>query len=191
MQASRAEKPRRDNRKTKKERKKSILREWVEALAIALVLAVVLTQGVIVNAQVPSASMTPCIHVGDRIIGLRPVYWFNSPTRGDLVIFRWPDDESQLFVKRVIGLPGDRVEIRQGRVYLNDETLPLPEAYLLEAPLLVDQGPWLVPQDAYFVLGDNRNDSLDSRYWQHPFVPKGNIIGQAMLRIYPSVASLK
>ena len=101
--------------------------EWARALLIALAITLFLTNVVIVNAQVPSESMENTILTGDRVIGFRFSYWFSSPERGDIIIFRFPDYEKDLYVKRVIGLPGDTVEIRNGLVYLNGADTPMEE----------------------------------------------------------------
>lgn len=161
------------------------LLEWLRALVIALVLAVFITQVVIVNARVPSGSMQNTIRVGDRVIGLRFAYWFSEPERGDIMIFRLPDDESQLFIKRLIGLPGETLEIRDGRVYINGAETPLDEPYLAETPA-GDFGPYTIPEDSYFMMGDNRGNSWDSRYWENTFVPRDNILGEAVWRMFPN-----
>ena len=101
---------------------------------------------------------------GDKLIALRTFYWFEDPKRGDIVVFEYPDDPSELFIKRIIGEPGDKVEIIDGKVYINDSREPLKEDYLKE-PMEGSFGPYTVPEDCYFMMGDNRNDSLDSRFW--------------------------
>ncbi len=158
--------------------------EWVWALGIALLIALVLTQFVMINAQVPTGSMENTIQVGDRVFGLRLAYLFDGPQRGDIVVFRWPDDETQLFVKRVIGLPGETVEIIDGKVYINGSAEPLDEPYLKDVPE-GSAGPYVVPAGHYFVMGDNRNHSLDSRVWDNTFVSDDEIVGKALFRIYP------
>ena len=90
-------------------------------------------------------------------------------------IFKFPDDESQLYIKRVIGLPGDKVQIIDGKVYINDSETPLDEPYLPEPPE-GDYGPYYVPEDSYFMLGDNRNWSKDSRFWTNTYVKKEKVL---------------
>ncbi len=160
------------------------LREWVIALGIGLLLALFITQVLIVNAEVPTGSMQPTILAGDRIIGLRPAYLFEDPERFDIIIFRYPDDESVYYIKRIIGLPGETLEIKNGQIYLNgsDEPLEEPNVY---AEIVGDFGPYEVPEDQYFVLGDNRNESWDSRYWQNTYVPREKIVGKALFRLFP------
>lgn len=183
-------------KKYKNQRKSTIkkeVRDWLVALSIAIVAMVLLTQFVIVNARIPSASMEDTIMTGDRVIGLRFAYWFRDVERGDIVIFKYPDDESQLFVKRVIGLPGDTIEIKEGKIYIDGSAEPLSEEYLKEAPrtdLEVSNGVYQVPEGCYFMLGDNRNYSKDSRYWENKYVARDKIIGEAWLRVYPNFGLL-
>lgn len=121
---------------------------------------------VIVNAEVPSSSMENLIEPGDRLVGFRMAYLKEEPKRFDVIIFRYPVDESQSFIKRVIGLPGETVEIREGRIYIDGASEPLEEDYLKEEWTVNNDGyVFQVPDDSYLVLGDNRNVSLDARYW--------------------------
>ena len=116
-------------------------------------------------------------------IGFRLAYLFHEPERGDIVIFKYPDDESQNFVKRVIGIPGDVIQISNGHVYVNGEQLE--ENYLRE-PMNNDgeELTYVVPADSYFMLGDNRNNSKDSRYWTNTFVSKDKIIAKVSFRYF-------
>ncbi|MGN0501454.1 MAG: signal peptidase I [Ruminococcus sp.] len=118
------------------------------------------------------------------MIGNRLAYTFGDPQRGDIAIFKFPDDESQLFIKRVIGLPGDKIQIIDGLVYVNDSAEPLQEDYLAETPA-GDFGPYYVPEDSYFMMGDNRNYSKDSRLWENTYVKRDKILAKAALRYYP------
>ncbi|MDL2323912.1 signal peptidase I [Ruminococcaceae bacterium OttesenSCG-928-A16] len=173
---------------------KKELIDWLIAIVVAVIVAVFITQVVIVNAEVPSESMENTIITGDRVLGLRPSYWFNVPKRGDIIIFRFPDDEEVLFVKRVVGLPGETVELREGKVYINGSSVALDEPYLKEPPrtsTMEASGTYVVPEGHYFVMGDNRNNSNDSRYWNNTFVAEDKIIGRAWLRVYPNPGVLK
>lgn len=182
-----SEQPEADGNTPSGKKKNSVLREileWCFALGTALALTLFITLVVIVNARIPTPSMVPTINPGDRVIGLRLSYWFNTPQRGDIVIFHYPDNEKELYVKRVIGLPGDTVEIRDGLVYINNAAEPLEEPYLKEEPLN-SYGPYHVPQGHYFVMGDNRNRSWDSRFWNNTYVQEDKIIGKAIFRLFP------
>lgn len=180
---------------TKPQKKKfSIVKEilsYVQIVCIAAIAALLINYFVIVNASIPSGSMNNTIMEGDHLIGFRLAYTFSGPERGDIIIFNYPDDPSQKFVKRVIGLPGDIVEIKTEysenvpvtSVYVNGQKLN--EPYLKEPmALLSENSVFIVPADSYFVLGDNRNDSKDSRYWQNTYVPKEYILAKAIFKYY-------
>ena len=159
---------------------------WCMTLLAAFVLALVLKNYVIINATVPTGSMENTIEPGDDLFGFRLAYKFSEPERGDIVIFKFPDDESQKYVKRVIGLPGEKVTITEGKIYINNSDVPLEEDYLKEDWVRAT-GPFSfeVPEDSYLVLGDNRNDSYDARYWENTYVTKDEIIGKAYFTYYP------
>lgn len=164
----------------KREQETTVFQEllsYIKLLFIAAVIALIINKFVIVNAEVPTGSMLNTIMIGDRLIGFRLAYLFSKPERGDVVIFKYPDDESQNFVKRLIGLPNETVEIRNGIVYVN--STPLDEPYLRE-PMIGSWGPYILGEDEYFFLGDNRNDSKDSRFWTHTYVNKKQILAKAV-----------
>lgn len=177
-----------DNDNKKKETKiqdnmKPVL-EWVIVLAIAIAVALFINFCIIINSTVPTSSMENTIMPGDRIMGLRVTYIFEEPKYGDIVVFKYPDNPKETFVKRLIGTPGDVVEIVQGTLYINNEKVE--ENYLKEEPYHEDFGPYVVPEDSYFVMGDNRNNSHDSRYWSTSnFVPRKNILGKAFFCYWP------
>lgn len=154
------------------------------SFAAAVAIALLIQRFVIINANIPSGSMENTIMTSDRLIGNRLSYLFGKPQRGDIVIFRYPDDESQLFVKRVIGLPGETVTIEEAKVYINGERLD--EPYLKET-WVVDAGPYSfeVPVGCYLVLGDNRNNSKDARYWVNSYVKEEQMLGKAVFRYWP------
>ena len=112
-----------------------------------------------------------------------------DPERFDIVIFKYPDDESQLFIKRVIGLPGETVEIKDGKVYIDGSETALDDSFIPEK-MQGSFGPYTVPDNCYFMLGDNRNDSKDSRFWKNTFVRFDQIVGKAVVRYYPSIKLL-
>ena len=121
----------------------------------------------------------------DRIVAFRLSYLFSNPKRGDVVVFHFPDDPTgkTLYVKRVIGLPGEKLEIKKGRVYLNDSRQPLAEPYLKEKAI-GDFGPYEIPEGCYFVMGDNRNDSEDARFWNNTYVEQDKFLGKVIFRYY-------
>lgn len=159
---------------------------WVKIFVAALLIAAVLDNFIIINANVPSGSMEQTIMTGDRMIGNRLAYISSEPQRGDVIIFKYPDDEEQNFVKRIIGLPGEKVVIKEAKIYINDSTEPLVEDYIPEDWITSNDGlEYQVPEDCYFVLGDNRNISHDARYWTNKFVKREAIIAKAMFVYWP------
>lgn len=158
-----------DNQESKKEfNLKAEILSWVEVIAIAVILALFIDNFIIINATVPSGSMETTIMTGDRVLGLRFSYWFKDPQRGDIVVFKYPVDEARgkntKFIKRIIGLPGETVEIKDGAVYINGEKLE--EDYINGTWVVANDGyTFEVPEDHYLMLGDNRNNSSDARYW--------------------------
>lgn len=162
------------------------IRSWVITLAVTFVLIFVLKNYVIINAQVPTGSMENTIMPKDQLFGNRLAYVFDEPERGDIIFFYYPDDETQKFVKRIIGLPGEKVTIVDAKVYINDSEVPLDEPYLKEE-WVHGTGPYefQVPEGCYFVMGDNRNTSQDARYWDNTYVAEEKIIGKAGFIYFP------
>lgn len=170
--------------------KKSVIKEvmdWILVLVIAAFIAIVINNFVIVNCVVPSASMEQTIMTGDRAIGFRLAYLLDDPERGDIVIFKYPDDENVLYIKRVIGMPGDTVELKDGILYINGEAYS--EDYLGSIDMN-SYGPYKVPDDSYLMLGDNRANSKDSRFWNHTYVSRDKIVGKALFKYWPSFTKL-
>ena len=172
-----------NEKETPKNQQNSIGREIWEYVRIVLIVVVAVTlvnQFLIINAVIPSGSMETTIMEGDRIFGNRLAYLNSDPERFDIIIFKYPDDETKTFIKRVIGLPGETVEIRDGKVYINGSAEPLDDSFCPEMPT-GDFGPYVVPEDSYFVMGDNRENSHDSRYWVNTYVERSAIMGKAVL----------
>jgi signal peptidase I len=176
-------------------RKKSLVRELTEGLLTAFVIAAVLKLFVVQAFRIPSGSMIPTLLVGDQILVSKLSYGIKSPfhdrylfrtghpNRGDVVVFKWPKDESKDFIKRVVGIPGDRIRIEKKKLYVNDVLQNEPYIQSID-PDTTDQSPrdnfeTVVPPHSYFVMGDNRDDSYDSRFWG--FVKGRKIVGRAIL----------
>jgi signal peptidase I len=177
---------------------KSKLREYIEAILLAIVIAFFIRTFVIQAYKIPSGSMKPTLLIGDHILvskfnyGIRipidrstliPV---GTPKRGDIVVFIYPEDRSKDFIKRLIGLPGDVIEIRNKNILLNG--LPWSDTHSVYVDNLIipgsvqprdNFGPVTVPEGSIFVMGDNRDESYDSRFWG--FVPMKDVLGKALI----------
>lgn len=218
------------------------LAEWLEMLVIAAVIAIFINSVIIANSTIPTGSMETTINTGDRVVGSRLRYTFGEPKRGDVAIFKYgwkcfscredgenpaPDvcpncgknlkfHETVYYVKRVIGLPGDVVEIRAegtctpqdltsdvremfaegdtrelmtAAVYVNGEKLE--ESYLREPMLYTGDLSYTVPEDSYFMLGDNRNCSRDARYWENSYIPKERMVAKVLFRYWKKLSLIK
>ena len=168
-----------ENRETKPKDWRKELLSWVIVIGVAAALAFAINRFVLMKTVITSSSMRPTMEVDEHVIANRLAYLFSDPKRGDMVFFANPDDESETYVKRIIGLPGEKVEIKKGKIYINDSDKPLDEPYLFEKADKENFGPYFVPEDCYFMLGDNRNISHDARYWDNTFVSRDKIYGKA------------
>jgi signal peptidase I len=158
---------------------KGFLRELFITLGLALVIYLLL-QVTIQSSIVNNVSMQPGLVAGERLIIVKLLYHFKSPERGDVIVIHPPIDPQREYIKRLIGLPGDIVQVSNGSVYING--IPLSEPYIKDSPRYI-YGPFRVPENNYFVLGDNRNESNDSHTgWT---VTGEEIVGKAWLRIWP------
>lgn len=205
------------SKKTKGKKKQSIIREYSEAILFALVAALILRIFVVQAFRIPTGSMENTLLVGDFLLVNKFIYgvrtpdkipfidvaipWFRlpgftTPDRGDVVVFKYPENPDQDYIKRCVAIGGDTVEIRSKKLYVNGEFVPYPPNYKVNnftmqpgqpepgikpvgAGNKDNYGPVVVPQKHYFMLGDHRDNSLDSRYWG--FLPEENIVGEAMI----------
>ena len=159
---------------------KKFLSDWVYPLGIAVLLAIVINKFIFFNITVPTESMYPTIKAGDRILVTR-IHNTAKLKQGDIVVFH-SDELKEDLVKRLIGLPGDKIEVKEdGSVYVNSNKLD--EPYLQNAG--GKTGTFEVPEGSYFFLGDNRTNSLDSRWWKNPYITGSKIMGKAKVIIYP------
>ena len=187
-----------ENDKSKKEKIKSKVQEYIEAIIIAILIALVLRTFVIQAFKIPSRSMVPTLLVGDQILVNKFIYGVkmpflrqtiipvSNPKRGDIVVFIYPNDRSKDFIKRVIGIAGDKIEIKNKRIFINDKEYS--DSYGVYSDNLIypgviqprdNFGPVTVPQNSLFVMGDNRDESSDSRYWG--FVDIKDVEGKAFI----------
>ena len=181
-----------------KKKQSSVLREWVESIVIAFVLAMFIRTFIVQAFKIPSGSMRPTLIEGDRILVNKFVYgakipftnWrlpgFKNPQRGDVVVFIYPKDPSRDFIKRLVALEREIIEIKNGSVYINGKVLDDPgfaRYYCNRSTYGAENKRALVPSDSFYVLGDNSASSQDSRYWG--FVPEENLLGKAFLIYWP------
>ena len=169
-------------------RKKSVVREYAEAILIAILLALLIRTFVVQAFKIPSGSMIPTLLVGDHILVNKFIYRFRDPARGDVVVFKYPVEEHRDFIKRVIGVGGETVYVKDRNVYVNCPPAqpgcePIKESWAYYEDRLGASSDSVnrfdVPSGSYFVMGDNRNNSQDSRYWG--FVKAEKIKGKAFV----------
>ncbi|WP_300382186.1 signal peptidase I [Clostridium sp.] len=159
--------------------KGSFLSEWIIPIISAIILAIIINKFIMFKVLIPSGSMIPTLNVDDRLFVTR-LYNLEKLQRGEIIVFYSEEYEKSL-IKRLIGLPGDKVKIEEGIVYVNGEKLE--ERYLGKKDQL--SGEYEVPEGKYFFLGDNRKESQDSRYWVNPYIDGEDITGKAKLKVYP------
>ena len=180
-------------------KKKTVLREWIESIVIAFILAMVIRTFLVQAFKIPTGSMKPTLMEGDLILVNKFIYGakvpftelrlpgLRKPARGDVVVFIYPQDLKKDFIKRLVGLPQDRVAIKNGTLFVNSKPLLDPvfsqRFYYNRGDFAKDEEEIVVPARNFFMLGDNSASSKDSRYWG--FVPEENIIGKAILVYWP------
>ncbi len=176
--------------------KKSTLREYVEAFAIAILLALFIRTFVVQAFKIPSGSMLPTLQIGDHLLVSKFIYGikvpfsgktlipFKSPQRGDVVVFKYPKDRSIDYIKRIVGVSGDTLTIKNKQVYLNNEAIEDPHAHFTSTSIVTgsprdNYSPVTIPEGKVFVMGDNRDNSHDSRFWG--YVDQQDILGKAFI----------
>ena len=183
---------------TKEEKPKSKVKEYAESIIIAILIALFIRTFIICAYKIPSRSMVPTLLVGDHILVSKFIYGVkipllrrtiipvSEPKRGEIVVFIYPNDRSKDFIKRVIGVAGDKIEIRNKKIFINDQ--PFQDSYGIFSDSLIlpksmqprdNFGPVTVPEKSIFVMGDNRDESLDSRFWG--FVNLKDVEGKAFI----------
>lgn len=172
-----------EDKSTQKRIKEEIF-DWIKTIVIAIAVAYFITNVIIINAEVPTNSMENTIMIGDRLVANRLSYTFNEPKRGDVIVFPFPDDEEKLYVKRIVGLSNELVEIKEGVVYINGVML---EEDYVSSDIVGDtrNSTYLVPEGHLFMMGDNRKDSIDSRFWNNKFLDIEKIDGKVCFRYFP------
>ena len=160
-------------------KKSNFFNEWIVPIVIAIILAFLINKFLIFKVKIPSESMVPTLNVGDRLFVTR-IYNLENLKRGDILVFH-SEEKNEDMIKRLIGLPGDIIVISDGIVTVNGETLD--EDYIGTADNY--SGEFTVPEGKYFFLGDNRYWSLDSRYWENPYIDGSEIKGKAQIKVYP------
>ena len=159
---------------------------WVLVLAAGVAIGLILRNKVLLIASIPSGSMEETIMTGDIVMGNRLSYLNKSPERGDIVMFYAPDEPDTLYIKRIIGLPGETITISDAKIYVNDSDKPLYEDYLPEDWVWANDGyVFEVPEGCYLMLGDNRNGSLDARLWTNTYVTEDAIQAKAICILFP------
>jgi signal peptidase I len=184
--------------------KKSTAREYFESIVIAVILALFIRTFVVQAFKIPTGSMEENLLIGDHLLVNKFVFGptatsleravlpIGTITRGDVIVFKYPEEPDRDFIKRVIGLPGETIEVREKKVYVNRQPLTEPYVHFLQPPSTNSEfyettsfdvreryGPVTVPPNQYFVMGDNRDNSQDSRYWG--FLPRENVKGKALM----------
>lgn len=165
-----------------------LLKSWGVSIVLGLLLALMIREFLFFVAYVPSISMEPTISAGERLFVTR-TYNHKRLKRGDLIVFKFPETD-EIYIKRLIGLPGDAIKIESGSVFINGKDIVEPYVINKDSESYFTDGVE-VPKDSFFFLGDNRNESYDSRFWGEPFIKKEDIIGKAVTKIFPFMLGQK
>lgn len=167
-----------DEQPEKKSKLRSFLLEILQTLLLALIFYFII-DSFFPRVRVENISMKPTLQPGELLLVNKLAYKIGNPQHGDVIVFHYPGNPAEDYIKRLIGLPGDEVKVEGGMVYVNGQ--PLDEPYISAPPSY--RGTWEVPEDSFFVLGDNRNQSSDSHSWG--FVPLENVVGKALIVYWP------
>lgn len=164
------------------------IKEWTHSIIVALILTLVIRTFVVQAFKIPSGSMRPTLLEGDKLFVNKYVYRFEKPQRGDIIVFKYPEDPKKDFIKRLVAMEGETVEIKDGKIVVDGKALDDSESfgkfyYYNHDPFGGPYDKIKVPQNSYYVLGDNSANSTDSRFWG--FVPGKNVIGKAIFRWWP------
>ena len=166
---------------------KMVIREYGESLLIAFILAMLIRAFVVQAFKIPTGSMIPTLMVGDRILVNKFIYRFQKPERGDVIVFKYPENPRIDFIKRLIGRENEKVKIHNGRIFIDGKEITDP---VISSRFYYNRGPYgdvdqevSVPEKSFYALGDNSANSRDSRYWG--YVPRKNLIGKAILIYWP------
>lgn len=167
-----------------------LIKEWVEPIVIAVILALIVRAFVVQAFKIPTGSMKPTLNENNRIFVNKYIYRFKDPQRGDIVVFKYPEDLKKDFIKRLIATGGETVEIKDGNIFIDGKQADNP---IINSIYYYNRGEYggvgqkiTVPKDSFYMLGDNSGSSRDSRYWG--FVPRKYIIGKAIFRYWPPKA---
>ncbi|MDZ5038282.1 signal peptidase I [Clostridium perfringens] len=159
---------------------KKIIKKWISPVLLTIILAILINKFLIYTVYIPSESMSPTINKDDRLF-IRKIYNSNSIKRGDILVFN-SEELREILIKRVIGLPGDNIKIHNGEITINGEKIE--EEYVKNNEFNYE-GEFIIPSGKYFFLGDNRNNSKDSRFWVNPYIDFEDIEGKVLIRVYP------
>ena len=162
--------------------------EYVDSARSASILALVIVTIIVQTFGIPTGSMIPTLNVGNHLMVNKFIYYFKKPRRGDILVFVYPVNPKKDFIKRLIGLPGETIQIKDGSVFINGEELKAPQ--VIAERYYYNEGMYgedmiKIPDNAYFVMGDNTRNSKDSRFWG--FVPKKNLLGKAFFVYWPLI----
>lgn len=178
----------REKESSKRKKVLKFIFEYVDSARSASILALIIVTLIIQTFKIPTGSMIPTLNIGNHIMVNKFIYYFRKPKRGDIIVFVYPVNPKKDFIKRLVGLPGETIQIKDGSVFINGEELKAPQAiaeryYYNEG--MYGEGLIKIPDNTYFVMGDNARNSKDSRFWG--FVPKKNLLGKAFFVYWPLI----